>query len=345
MTPTPAGLHRRGPEHLRGRAELVEADPALELHRHVYATPHVEDGRWGVFDADDRPVDLAVERGLDPLLPLRQIPESPLKRMAYKAPAPAGFDYVYAGRYVHHFGHFLVETLSRLWPWAEGPPARTRLVIHGDGSPAAWFATPYARAAFEALGLTPEHFLHVDRPLRFEALLVPGQSFLPGASAHRAFSRLTGRMGERLTAREPRPPREDRPVFFAKTRLVGGVSHLLNEQALVDRLAERGVEIAHPQAMALAQHVRFLEARPVISGWASSAHHPTLFAQAPGRFSMLSPPWLNSNFALIDGLLGRPGDYWLADGTRSTPQPNSSFLMDRTMDDPRAVADALVATF
>ncbi len=345
MTPEPAGLSRRTEAHLRGRAELVDADPQLELHRNVYATPHVEEGRWGVFDAGDRPVELGVERGLDPLQPLRQIPESPLRPAAWKPAAPAGFDYVYAGRYVHHFGHFLVETLSRLWPWTQGLPPRTRLVIHGDGAPAAWFATPYARAAFEALGLTPEHFLHVDRPMRFDALLVPGQSFLPGARAHRAFARLTQCMGERLTASTPRPPPEARPAFFAKTRLVGGVSHLLNEEALIERLAAHGVEIVHPQALSLAQHVRFLEARRVVSGWASSAHHPALFAATAGRFSMLAPPWLNSNFALIDGLLDRPGDYWLAQGTHNTPQPNSSFLMDRTLNDPVATADALVSTF
>ena len=338
-----ARLLPRTAAQMRGRAEIIDADPPLELVRDVYATPHAEEGRWGVFHADDRPVELAVERGLDPLAPLRQVPESPLKRGAWKPAAPAGFDYVYGGRYVHHFGHFLVETLSRLWPWREGLPPRTRIVVHGEGSPAGWFATGYARAAFAALGLAPEHFLHVDRPVRFDALLVPGQAFLPGAQAHRAFAALTQRMGERLTAGLPPPAREDRPVFMAKTRLVGGVSHLLNEGALIAGLERRGVEIVHPQEMTLAQHVRFIEGRRVISGWASSAHHPTLFAARAGAFRMLSPPWLNSNFRLIDALVERPGEYWLAEGTRNTPLPGSSFLMDRTLDDPDAVAAALVA--
>ena len=327
----------------RGRVEIVDADPVVELHRDVYATPHIEEGRWGVFHADDRPVELAVERGLDPLGPLRQIPESPLRPGAWKPPAPAGFDYVYGGRYVHHFGHFLIETLSRLWPWREGLPARMRLVVHGEGAPAEWFATGYARAAFEALGLTPDSFLHVDQPMRFDALLVPGQAFLPGARAHRTFVELTRRMGERLTAATPDAVRNNRPVFMAKTRLVGGVSHLLNEGELVARLESRGVEIVHPQQMSLAEHVRFIESRRVISGWASSAHHPTLFAARAGEFRMLSPPWLNANFRLIDELVGRPGDYWFAEGTRNTPLPGSAFLMDRTMDDPVAVADALIA--
>ena len=44
-----------------------------------------------------------------------------------------------------------------------------RLVMHADGPPAAWFATPFARAALSALGLTPEHILYVDRPVRFRA--------------------------------------------------------------------------------------------------------------------------------------------------------------------------------
>ena len=339
-------LSLRTAAHLRGRAELAPADPPIELHRDVYATPHVEEGRWGVFHlGSDAPVELAVERGLDPLQPLRQVPESPLRPGAWIPPAPAGFDYVYAGRYVHHFGHFLVETLSRLWPWAEGLPPRTRLVIHGDGSPEAWFTTPYARAAFEALGLTPASFLHVDRPLRFEALQVPGQSFLPGARAHAAFGCLTRRMGERLTRQAAPAPRDGRPAYFAKTRLVGGVSHLRNEAAIAERLAARGVEIVHPQAMSLAEHVRFLQARAIVSGWASSAHHPTLFAAEAGRFCMLAPPWLNANFALIDGLTGRPGAYWTPDAMRNVPGDGASFLVEREVDDPAAVADALLERF
>jgi hypothetical protein len=336
----------RTTEHMRGRADLVAADPAVETRRDVYATPHVEEGRWGVFHADDdRPVLGAVERGLDPLGPLRQIPESPLRAAEVSERAPPGFDYVYAGRYVHHFGHFLVETLSRLWPWREGLPPRTRLVIHGDGSPAAWFATPYARACFEALGLTPESFLHVDRPLRFDRLVVPGQSFLPGARAHPAFVRLTRRMGERLLASAPALPRSDRPVVFAKTRLVGGVSRMRNEGELVDRLAARGVEVVHPQHLGLAEHVRLLTTRPVFTGWVSSAHHPALFAPEAGRFSMLAPERPNSNFWLIDGLLGRPGAYWYAPGTETVHNPHSTFIVDRVIPDPVAVADALVARF
>lgn len=335
----------RTAEHMRGRAELIDADPPVEVHRDVYATPHVEEGRWGVFDADDRPVALAVEMGLDPLAPLRQVPESPTRAALVTERAPAGFDYVYAGRYVHHFGHFLVETLSRLWPWREGLPARTRLVVHGDGDPAVWFTTPFARAAFSALDLGPDDVLHVDRPLRFERLLVPGQAFVPGARAHRVFGEMTRRMGERLTRGLPPAPRTDRPAFMAKTRLIGGVSHLVNEEEVVERLASRGVEIVHPQEMSLAAHVRFLEGRRTISGWVSSAHHPRLFTPDAGRFSMLAPERPNSNFALIDGLTGRPGDYWWDPDGRNTPLPGSTFIVDRVVSDPVAVADALMETF
>ena len=329
----------------RGRSEIIATDPAVETYADVYATPHVEDGRWGVFDRADAAVPLAVERGGDPLAPLRQIPESPTRWADVTETAPDGFTYVYAGRHVVHFGHFLIETLARLWPWADGVPPSTRLVMHADGPPAAWFATPFARAALGAMGLTPEHILYVDRPVRFPRLTVVGSAFLPGAAAHPAFVRMTRRIGERLAPDAGGLRRNHRPAFFAKTRLVGGVSHLQNEGEIIAELARRGVEIVHPQELSLADHIGFLASRRVVSGWVSSAHHVSLMAPRGCRFAMLAPERPNSNFFLIDQLTGARADYWFAEGTHNVSAQGSTFIVERVVEDPRAVARALLETF
>ena len=90
VSATPPGLSARTAEHMRGRAEIVEADPPLELHSDVYATPHVEEGRWGVFGADDKPIALAVERGLDPLQAPAPSPRKPAQTHGLEAARAAG---------------------------------------------------------------------------------------------------------------------------------------------------------------------------------------------------------------------------------------------------------------
>ena len=60
---------------------------------------------------------------------------------------------------------------------------------------------------------------------------------------------------------------------------------------------------------------------------------------------MLAPERPNYNFALIDGLMGRPGDYWWDPDGRNTPLPGSTFIVDRMVSDPVAVAEALIETF
>jgi hypothetical protein len=314
------------------------------VHADVYATPHVEDGRWGVFHRDDAAVEAAVERGGDPLAPLRQIPESPTAYARVAEVAPKGPRYVYAGRHVYHFGHFLIETLARLWPWREGLPDDVVLVMHGDDTPEAWFRIAYVRTVLGALGITPGRILHIDRPLRFDRLETPGSAFLPGAAAHPAFVRLTRAIGARLAPDLPQRPTVHRPAFFAKTRLVGGVSHLQNEPELVAELQRRGVEIVHPQEMRFVEHMRFLASRRVVSGWLSSAHHVSLFTP-PGRFALLAPERPNANFFLIDKLTGARADYWFAEGTRNLPAQGSTFIVERRVGDPVATARALLEVF
>lgn len=338
-------LIRRTEADARGRSEITPGDPPIEEHRDVYATPHVEFERWGVFDRDDRPVALAVERGGDPLEPLRQIPESTTRWSQVLETAPAGPTYVYAGRQVFHFGHFLLETLARLWPFADGLPDGVTLVMHGDGDPRGWFSIPYVRTLLGALGITPDRILHVERPIRFERLQVAGSAFLPGWSASPAMGRLTRAIGSRLTCGFDPPAANGRPAFFAKTRLVGGVSHLQNEGEIVDALARRGVEIVHPQEMSFLDHVRFLEARRVTSGWLSSAHHVALFASRLGRFPLLAPERPNSNFFLVDKLTGAEAEYWFPEGMHNVPAANTTFLVERVAPDPAALAQALLEKF
>ena len=339
--PAPVALSRRALEDFRGRCEIRPTDPPFEEWRDVYATPHVEEGCWGLFDRHDAPVAIAVEQGGDPLAPLRQVPESPTRHALVSETAPPG-DYVYGGRQVYHFGHFLIETLARLWPWRDGLPPGATLVMQGDGTPDRWFAIPYVRAILGALGIGPARILHVDRPMRFDRLRVPGAAFLPGAAAHPAFVQLTRRIGERLVGPLTIAARDPRPAFFAKTRLIGGVSHLHNEAALIEALARRGVAIVHPQEMSFAEHIRFMASRRVISGWVSSAHHVSLFAPPGGRFAMLAPQHPNSNFALIDALTGSRADYWFAEGTHNVQGRTSTFIVERVLPDPEAVALALL---
>ena len=339
-------LNKRTEAHLRGACRIEAGRPAVEVHETVYYTPHIDNGRWGVFDRFDNAVALAVERGGAELEPLRQAPESPTSFRAVADSAPSGLDYIYGGRYVAHFGHFLLETLSRLWFIEDGLRPDQRLVMHGDGTPDDWFALPYVRDIFGALGVTPDRILHSDVPLKLDRLVVPGAAFQAQGLAHTVFASFCLKLGERLLGGGEWPSLdEQRPIYFSKTKLTQGVAHWINEIEIEQALSASGVSIVHPQFLPLAEQIRLHAGKSIISGVVGSGHHVSLFAPPRGRFCMLSPQTINSNFFLVDRLTGNAADYVYPEGTHNVPRENTGYIVERVVENPTAVAAALLAMF
>ena len=296
-----------------GEFRIIETEPTVEEHRNVYATPLVYDARWGVFDTWDQSVEATVDRGWPDARPNRCIPESPTTYVAVNDRLPDDVEYVYGGVYQPHFGHFLLETLSRLWPLAEGLRRDQRLLMHGPADPANWWMQGYVRATLGALGITPDQIVHVAAPLRVTRLLVPAQSFRVNAYAYPAYAKLCHRIGEALLGCET-PPVNVRPVFLSKARLTSGVTGIVNEQDLIDELERHGVEIVFPEQLNFKEKIDLYRRRKIVGGWATSGQHVSIFAPTSSRMEMLTGGLaLNSNCIMIDRLNSNDARYWDAE--------------------------------
>ncbi|GJD92664.1 hypothetical protein BHAOGJBA_6220 [Methylobacterium hispanicum] len=333
----------RTKEHMRGACRILTGQPVMKRVGPAYYLPHREEGNWGLFDAQDAPVELAVERGFADMVPLRQIPESTTRYAAIEAQLPSDSEYIYGGRFVHHFGHFLIETLARFWPFTEGFRPDQRIVMHGDGDPDQWFALRHVRELFGALGLRRDAIVHADAPFRIDTILVTEPAFRPQAQGYPDFVRFCRQLGARLMEAAPPPPRLDRPVYLTKSGLAAGVARWQNEAELEAALQRRGFAIIHPQDLTLAEHLRLYASGATIYGVIGSAHHVSLFAPAPVRFKLLAPERLNANFFLIDDLTGNDSTYHFAQGTHNVPNTGAPFIVERVIPEPEQVADALCA--
>ncbi len=323
-----------------GGAEIVAGEPSLEVATDLYALPYRRGGRWGVFTRDGAVVESTVTR----MMPEgRASNQEPLSDRAWADVAetlPDG-DYLYGGAVEGHFGHFLIETLARLWPLADGGlPPGCKLVMHGDGSPAVWFERPYVREIFAALGVAPERIVHVDRPLRIGRMSMPAVGIRLQAFAHPAYARLCHVIGARLV---PTPAAiDDRPAYLAKTRLSGGVSGVTQEEPLIETLAAAGVDIIHPQELSFTDQIALFAGRRVIAGTASSAQHVSLFTPRAARLEFLVAGGVNANAVLIDRLNGNRARYWRCETLRQEPHPRPGFMTDWRFDEPARVARALL---
>ena len=168
-----------------------------------------------------------------------------------------------------HFGHFLVESASRLWALAElEQPVDGILFI------------PKRPAVGEMVRGFQTEFIHLMQPdlpirvaaepMRVEELVVPGQGFGLGTittgtqkyrdAIHRQF------------ARDVKPEGPEK-IYISRSQLGLGKGGLLGEERLEQLLMAEGYEIFHPQNHDITtQLARYKAAKRVIAADGSALH-------------------------------------------------------------------------
>lgn len=322
-----------------GASALREGDPPTVAAVDAIYTPYDHGSRWGVFDSSGRPIPAATDFRGPSNLPIDQVAE--ISGAIDEAPWASDDEYVYAGRFNPHFGHFLVETLPRLWWLARQDRQSRKLLMHGAGTPEGWFGRDFASRIWGALDLAPADIAVFDRPTRIRQLSVPAPALQQQTYVHDVFGLLCRTVGARML-RHADLTRKDVPVYLSKSKLDLGVHVFVEEEALEARLAEAGVEIVHPQHLGLDAQVRLFETRPAILGPTGSAFHACIFARETPRQMTLSPSRaINANFALLDRVSGNRTEHFHQEGTVDLG-PSERYHARHALADPRAAADDLL---
>lgn len=195
-----------------------------------------------------------------PLTLRPDLPSGPLERLEGR--------WLWGGVLWEHFGHFLVESTSRLWPLpALAGDLDGILFIPKRPSNAKVFRfqQDFARLLGSDLAMRV-----TSAPLRVERLHVPGQGFGLGdlAAGTRFFRRTMWRHFGRGIA----PDGPDK-LYISRSRIADRRGALIAEESLETLLAEHGYEIFHPQAHDLPTQVARYKAASTILACEGSALH------------------------------------------------------------------------
>ena len=168
-----------------------------------------------------------------------------------------------------HFGHFLVESMARLW-------ALDHLDRKIDGI---LFIPKRPKNGDEVAGFQSKliEMMGVDVPVvcaatpeRVERLIVPGQGFglgtmIQGTPEFRAA--MANRFGKEIAAEGPKK------LYVSRSKLPAGRGNLIGEAELEANLAAEGYTIYHPEKHDIAHQIaRYKAASHIIAAEGSSLH-------------------------------------------------------------------------
>ncbi|MEM7075224.1 MAG: glycosyltransferase family 61 protein [Pseudomonadota bacterium] len=186
--------------------------------------------------------------------------------------------HLFAGIGRHHFGHFLLESVCRLWP------------LGGDGAFDGIVIVPKQGIDFEAVyrrrlgsfiellsGGLPVHF--VTQPVEIETLVVPTQGmghrrWTTGSEVFRRFVR------ERIA--QTIKPEGPELLYISRSRLKRK-DQMIDQEVRIEQLMQQsGYDVFHPQRHNVAaQCARYMAAGHIV-GADGSAFHLAPMAMQPG---------------------------------------------------------------
>lgn len=190
---------------------------------------------------------------------------------------------VYVGFIRNHWGHFLTESISRLWALMRYPELR-KLDL---------FAMPEANlheniiSFLDAVGLVEagqsgagvKGARRGPRPIRISKCYVPLPSFFNRSHAHSVHSLLPRYVASQLL-KEP-PVTDTRPLLLSRSKF-GGNRAVRGEARLDDLCGQHGAVIVHPQELTMLDQIRLVNThRKFIGCWGSALHN--LIFRLPGE--------------------------------------------------------------
>jgi hypothetical protein len=244
---------------------------------------------------------------------------------------------VYLGSFTSHYGHFLIDTLCRLWALRLLPGQRVKILYHGIETPEQIFGIRFAAEVFGALGFTAADFVKFDEPVLVRRVVVAAPAFEELSFSHSVFGAFLNEIGAKICG--PAGPVDDRPVYLTKMHVRTGISHYVNEEEFAARLDRAGVEIIAPERLGLRAQIEVFRSRRTVTGLIGSAFHTAGFMPFRKMLILNYGRLLWSNQVLLDQANGGRSDF-VFDAEESVNEgPNGAFGNNFRMADPVRLAE------
>jgi hypothetical protein len=217
---------------------------------------------------------------------------------------------VYLSSFYRHWGHFLTESISRLWARHEYPELRGMKGLYRSYFRDQLADYQYITDYFSSSTIEPIELLSVKKITKIDKCFLPAASFSnrnEGYTSHLTSPHDVARsyLGDMS------PDRRNQPIYMSRSRLTKFDRKILNEAELTNVLVNHGVRVIYPEEMSLEEQITIFNTHSVFIGCCGSAFHSTLFSLASQEITtfVLCERWINPNYIMIDAIVGNTSNY------------------------------------
>ncbi len=182
----------------------------------------------------------------------------PLRQISDKA--------IFCGNLSNHFGHFILESLARIWYVKKNPKLKIIWTTNKKKY------SHWQEEILDLLGIKNEP-VFINVPTKISTLILPS----PGYIIQTYFAK---RQVLALGEISPQKTIQGKKLYISRAKLVnGGGGGYSNEKELEKLLMEKGWKIFHPQEHSIRTQLNELSSSEVVLGIEGSAFHLLIFFQ------------------------------------------------------------------
>ena len=183
---------------------------------------------------------------------------------------------IFGGVVLDHFGHFLVESMSRLWYVLENRGQGKKIVFISNGKPGQWMDR-----FLELLGIEKERYSILRSPVRFASVTVPEESVHSwGHFYTKEYLQIYARLRDRVE------PSAHKKLYLTHSAYGGIVC--CNEKYFENYFAAKGFLVVSPEKYSLQEQIAFLKGADEVACMVSTLSHLVLFAKPRTKLIMLT---------------------------------------------------------
>ena len=156
------------------------------------------------------------------------------------------------------------------------------IAYDGQGSISGAYADFFCLA-----GLRPEQFVQVTTPTRFDEVVVPECTHVPGRYVYPAFARIFDHVAQAALQRAPHAtPYEGRRVYLTRTGIRKKLPTELGEKSIENLCSSNGFAVVSPEKLALEEQIVAIRQAAEVACLSGTLPHTMMFAKDGAKLTI-----------------------------------------------------------
>ncbi|MBS1040413.1 DUF563 domain-containing protein [Gluconobacter cerinus] len=325
-----------------GEVKVIEGSPSIRIEDNILAIPFNYNNKWGIYNKDGIIIKNSYDFRGNNKNPINQdISNLEDINIIFENVINIDEQVIYIGRINPHFGHFLINTLPRMWVLGsdEFSDKKMKIAFHSEVSIDYLISLNFFSEIIDLLNINVSDLIHIDKNIIFKNVVIPESSLMEQTYIYTYFRKFCLSLSKKIL--RDVDISNKKPGYYSKDKLKSGVGSFSNENEIVEIMADHNIEIFRPEAKSFRDQIIWISTRSIIYGTAGSFLHSIIFSPCVPIVVALNPTSeINSNFELIDTVSGCDSIYIHTKKIEFINNPN--FLTTRKIDNTPDVTNCML---